>query len=373
VHNAPTTTRKAAMNHRILDRYVLAEAGGSWLAVTVVLLAIMLSTRFARFLADAAAGALPRELLFKVVALSSLQYLVVLIPISSLLAIMLALGRLYKDHEVAAMMGCGVGLSGLYRPLLGFGVALTLFTAALAFEIGPWAGRTADYLTKNAARFIQYNPFEPGRFKEVAGGRAVFYTADMSADGRELGGIFAQLHEPDGTSVLIARRGSQRIDPLTGEREVRLEDGWRYLGEAGQAGYDTMRFAAFATRVAPPEFMYIAGKRKLARTTELVDSASREDRAELAWRLAAPVSVMILVLLAVPLSHIRPRQGRYGKLVMGICAYLAYSQLMGMGQAWIAQGAMPAGLGLWWAHALMLSVALALVARRQNWWARLRA
>lgn len=361
------------MNSRILDRYLLAEAGGSWFAVTVVLLAIMLSTRFAHFLAAAAGGELPRELLFKVVALSSLQYLVVLIPISSLLAIMLALGRMYRDNEVAAMTGCGVGLSGLYRPLMIMGAVLTLFTAALAFEIGPWAGRTADMLTKNAARFIQFNPFEPGRFKEVAGGRAVFYTAEMSGDGATMETIFAQLHEPEGTSVLVARSGSQQVDPLTGEREVKLNDGYRYFGEAGRADYETVRFAEFSTRVEPPEFLYIAGKRKLARTADLLDSADLEDRAELAWRLAAPVSVMLLVLLAVPLSHVLPRQGRYGKLVLGIVGYLVYSQLMGMGQAWIAKGRLPPELGLWWVHALLLSVALWLIARRQNWWARVRA
>ena len=73
----------------ILDRYLLREAGGAWLAVTLVLMSIMLATRFARFLGEAATGILPRELLFKVVALSSLQYLVILIPVSLLLAIML--------------------------------------------------------------------------------------------------------------------------------------------------------------------------------------------------------------------------------------------------------------------------------------------
>jgi lipopolysaccharide export system permease protein len=365
--------RSPAFSSRILDRYLLAEAGGAWLAVTVVLLAIMLSTRFARFLADAAAGDLPRELLFKVVALSSLQYLVVLIPISSLLAIMLALGRLYKDHEVAAMTGCGVGLSGLYRPLIGLGAVLTLFTAALAFQVGPWAGRTADYLTKNAARFIQYSPFEPGRFKEVAGGRAVFYTAEMAGDGSTLDTIFAQLREADGPSILIARHGSQRVDFASGEREIKLIDGWRYTGAAGRADYETVRFAEFTTRVSPPEFLYIAGRRKLKSTSELMGSSSLDDRAELEWRIAAPVSVMILVLLAVPLSHVRPRAGRYGKLVLGILGYLVYSQLMGLGQAWIAQGKLPASLGLWWVHALMLSVALWLIARRQQWWSRMLA
>jgi lipopolysaccharide export system permease protein len=355
------------MKPTVLDRYLLREAGVSWLAVTFVLLAIMLSTRFARFLAQAAAGELPRELLFQIAALSSLQYLVILIPVSLMLAIMLSLGRLYRDNEIAAMMGCGVGLTALYRPFILLGAILSLLTAALAFQVGPWAGRTADYLVKNAARLIQFNPFEEGRFKSVMGGRAVFYTERMSGDGNRLETVIAQVVEEDGgVSFVSARAGAQSSDPVSGERAVRLENGYRYRGEPGRADYDVMRFGLFTTRIAPPEFIYISGKRKLMSTAQLMESDDRADRAELAWRVAAPVSVLILTLLAVPLAHIAPRQGRYGKIVVGIAAYLLYSQLTGLGQAWIAKGRMPEFLGLWWVHALMLSWALLLIARRLN-------
>ncbi|MEQ1438797.1 LPS export ABC transporter permease LptF [Fontimonas sp. SYSU GA230001] len=361
------------MSNRILDRYLLREAGGAWLAVTFVLLAIMLATRFARFLAQAAAGELPRELLLQVAVLSSLQYLVILIPVSLMLAIMLSLGRLYRDNEVAAMMGCGVGLGALYRPFVLLGVGLALLTAALSFQVGPWAGRTADYLVKNAARLIQFNPFEEGRFKSVMKGRAVFYTERMSADGSRLQTVVAQVEEKDGVSFVTARSGNQSTDPVTGERSVSLVEGYRYRGVPGAAAYDVMRFDRLSTRVAPPEFIYISAKRKLMPTAQLLRSEDARDKAELAWRYAAPLSVLIITLLAVPLSHIAPRKGRYGKLVVGIAAYLLYSQLLGIGQAWIAKGKVPEALGLWWVHGLMLAWALVLVARRLNLFQRVRA
>ncbi len=355
------------MKPTILDRYLLREAGVAWFAVTFVLLAIMLSTRFARFLAQAAAGELPRELLFKVAALSSLQYLVILIPVSLMLAIMLSLGRLYRDNEIAAMTGCGVGLGAMYRPFILLGALLALLTAALSFQIGPWAGRTADYQVKNAARLIQFNPFEEGRFKSVMDGRAVFYTERMSSDGARLETVIAQVEEQDGgVSFVTARAGTQATDPVSGERALSLQEGKRYRGEPGRADYEIMRFGVFTTRISPPEFIYISGKRKLASTAELLESEDRGDRAELAWRIAAPVSVLILTLLAVPLAYIAPRQGRYGKVVIGIGAYLLYSQLMGLGQAWIAKGKVPDVVGLWWVHALMLIWAALLIAKRLN-------
>lgn len=361
------------MKQTILDRYLLREAAVSWVAVTFVLLAIMLSTRFARFLAQAAAGELPKELLFQIAALSSLQYLVILVPVSMMLAIMLSLGRLYRDSEIAAMMGCGVGLGAMYRPFVVLGAALALFTAALSFQLGPWAGRTADYLVKNAARLIQFNPFEEGRFNSVMGGHAVFYTGHMSTDGRQLESVIAQVEEDDGVSFVTAQRGEQRGDPVSGERTISLQNGIRYRGHPGDAAYDVMQFDALTTRVSPPEFMYISAKRKLKSTPALLASDELGDRAELAWRASAPISVLILTLLAVPLAHIAPRKGRYGKVVVGIGAYLLYSQLLGLGQAWIAKGKIAPEIGLWWVHALMLAWAGWLIGRRMNFWQRLRA
>ena len=350
-----------------LDRYLMRETAAAVLAVILVLLAIMLSARFARFLGAVATGDLPRDLLAQVVALSSIQYLVLLIPAALLLAVMLTLGRLYKDSEVAAMMGCGVSLGGLYRPFLWLSLMMALLTAWLAFDAGPWAGRQVDFISKDARRLVQYTPFEPGRFKSVGGGRAVFYTEQIDQNGEKLTTVFARVEEAVGESILIANEGRQQVDTATGERRVTLFGGWRYAGTPGKANFDVIRFDEFETRITPPQFIYSRSKRKLADTSDLMASDDLEDKAELAWRIAAPVSVFVLGLLAVPLSHLRPRQGRYGKLVLGIVLYLVYSNLLGLGQAWIAKGHVPPLIGLWWVHALFAGAALLMFAQRQGW------
>ena len=132
-----------------------------------------------------------------------------------------------------------------------------------------------------------------------------------------------------------------------------------------------LRFATLTTRVAPPALPYLSGKRKLRETGELVGSPDPEDQAELHWRIAAPLSVLLLALLAVPLAHTSPRAGRYGKLVLGILAYLVYSNLLALGQAWVAKGYVPSAVGLWWVHGLAAVAAFWLIAQRLGWRARL--
>lgn len=355
----------------VLHRYLLREGLVSWLGVTTVLLAIMLSTRFARFLADAAAGRLPREFLLNIAGLSSLQYLVILIPVSLLLAILLALGRMYRDQEIAAMSGCGVGPGTLYRPFLLLAAGLAALTAALSFQIGPWAGRQADALFRDAQRVIKFTPFEAGRFKELAGGRAVFYAANVQGLDGTFDTIFARLQDRRGASILTAQHGSQTLDPVTGERILKLEQGYRYAGEPGRADFSVLKFDTLTTRVAPPPLPYLSGKRKLRETSLLIGSEDPEDQAELQWRIAAPLSVLLLALLAVPLAHTSPRAGRYGKLVLGIIAYLVYSNLLALAQAWVAKGYVAPAVGLWWVHGIAAVAVFWLIARRLGWRAAL--
>lgn len=356
----------------ILSRYLLRETALAWLAVASMLLLIMVSTRFASVLNFAAKGQIPADLLVRVALLSSLRYLMILMPVSLLLAVMLALGRLYSDNEITAMGGCGVSLGGLYRPVVLLALLLAAGTAALSFEIGPWAGRQADYLVKHSKQLLQFAPFDPGKFQPLDGGRAVFYTAGVSPNGAKLGQVFTQLRDQGGSeSTIIAANGTQGLDTASGDRIVTLHDGYRYAGVPGAANFDITHFKSLKLRLSPPPFRYVNSQRQLATTASLLNSADPADRAELQSRIASPLSVLILVLLALPLSHLRPRQGRYSKIVVGIFAYLVYANLIGFGQAWIAKGKLSPTLGLWWVHALALMIALILIARQQGWrWPR---
>jgi len=283
-----------------------------------------------------------------------------------MIAVLLALGRMYKDQEIAAMTGSGVGPGILYSPFVTLACCLAALTAALSFQIGPWAGRHAEDLFRDAQRQIQFTPFEAGRFKELAGGRAVFYAAEGDIRGG-VSTVFARLRDARGASILTAKTGTQELDAQTGERVINGLGELHLRTPPGRADYDVLQFDTLTTRVAPPPLPYFAGKRKIRETGLLVGSPDPEDQAELQWRIAAPLSVLLLGLLAVPLAHTNPRAGRYGKLILGILAYLIYSNLLALGQAWIAKGYVSPAVGLWWVHALTAAVALWLIARRVGW------
>ena len=91
----------------LISRYIFRETFAAWLTVMVVLFVILMSNQFAEILDDAAVGRLPRDAVFAILSLTSLRYLMVLTPIGLFLGVMLALARLNRDSEMAALAACG--------------------------------------------------------------------------------------------------------------------------------------------------------------------------------------------------------------------------------------------------------------------------
>ena len=98
----------------IFFRHVLREIALATVAVAVVLLVLLLTNQLAFVLGRAADGQIPSQLVFELLGLSLRTNAVVILPISVLLGLILGLGRLYHDSEMAAAQACGIGTRTLY-------------------------------------------------------------------------------------------------------------------------------------------------------------------------------------------------------------------------------------------------------------------
>jgi lipopolysaccharide export system permease protein len=109
------------------------------------------------------------------------------------------------------------------------------------------------------------------------------------------------------------------------------------------------------------------------RTLDLMASSVPAEIAEWHFRVGVPMATLILSILAVPLSRSQPRQGRYGRLAVGLLVFIIYFNLMTAGQAWLEQGTVPPIVGIWWVHALMLAIGLGMLAAQNGLHRRLLA
>lgn len=345
-----------------------------------MLLVILVSNQLARVLSQAAANDFPRDVVVSLIALTSAGYLSVVVPIGFFLAIMLALGRLYHESEMAAIQSCGVGPAGLFRPIGVLGVAILALLVWLSFWAIPGATARAKEIRADAVRDAQFGSLEPGRFRTFAGGAVVFY-AERVDDNGILHNVHVFVDRPPGeqtaekdpgagparapvdkVEVWVATRAEQR-GAGQAEQTFVLYDGERYEGEPGSGQFRIIEFSEGGIPIRLGEINGGATDAEMKSTRELFASSDSRDRAELQWRVSTPLLAMILMLLAVPLSRLRPRQGRFGRIGFAILAFFVYYQLLVAARTWVETKVAPAFIGLWWVHAIALAFALWMLMR----------
>lgn len=355
---------------RILDRYILRQVIASWLGVTSVLLVILLTNQVARVLDRAAEFQYPRGMVLELIGLSAVQNVAVLLPVGLLLGVVLAFGRLYHDSEMTAAFACGVGPSRIYGPMLALTALVTALLAWLTLGVAPAAAAKVYELRDAAARAGQFAAIAPGKFRSFGGGGTVVYAEAAGADGL-LERVFVKRNHRNRYEIAVARRARHAISADGSLHTMTLYDGERYEGIPGSAQFRIVRFAENVIPVRLPAAGAAQTALQARPTRALLASVDLEERAELHWRIALPVMAVALTLLAVPLSRLRPRQGRYSRVWVAVVIYFVYVSLASAAKVWIERGTLPEALGLWWVHAVVVALAL-LVIVVPGWRARLR-
>jgi lipopolysaccharide export system permease protein len=293
----------------------------------------------------------------------------VLLPAAVFFGVLLALGRLWRDSEMAVLAASGFDLADLARPLLLLALPAAAVLAAISFWIAPAAVGLSRSLLDEANRSLIVAGLEPGRFVDLPGRDGVIYVGEMGHGGTTFKRMFVESERAgaDGVprlDITTATHGFLYHDADGSGRYLALLDGFRVEGHPGVDDYRLMRFVRNDLKLPDSETDGSeGGGERAASTAALLANATPGARAELDWRLAAPLSGLILILLALPLSKSSPREPRYARLLLAALFYLAYANCLALGRSWIGQGKLAPGFGLWWVYLPTVGFAVWLIWR----------
>lgn len=357
----------------VIDRYFARQILQTLLAVALVLLAIFLSNRLVHYLADAAAGQLPGDIIFTLVALKGVKYLLLLLPLALYLAVLLVMGRMYKDNEMVALSACGVGVTRLYRAVMMIAVPMALIQGWMSLHVVPWSDAMELKLIARAQQQMDLSAITAGRFHEGSRGEWVIYAERVTPD-HHLHNVFIHLRQHGKQVLLTASQGYIEDDSATGERYLVLVDGSRYEGLPGSAQFRILHFAkhGLLLRVPPPPTT--TTRLNTVPTSQLWGATDPRRAAELQWRLSVPLAAVLLGLLAVAIGRVKPRKGTYGKLFAAVVVYVFYYNLLAIARTWVDKGYVPPSIGIWWVHGSLLLVVALLLMRQYGFawsWGRL--
>jgi len=347
----------------ILDRYFLRELAQTVAATVVVLMVIVAGTAFATVLQQVAKGSFPASVMFQVLGLRTLEQLTNMLPLASMIGVLMALGRMYRESEMHVLMSSGMGPNGLLRPTSILAVALVLLTALVALWLGPWASATSDTLVAAANRSVIAAGLDAGRFTELPGKGGIIFTDTLSQDGTRLGRSFVstQRSSKDGQQhikVVTAGNGQLYQESNGSNRFISFKGGWQYDIPLGADNWRRMQYqrndSALSTVTDngdsddPAESMT---------TLQLLRTETPDARAELAWRTNAPALTLVMLMLALPLSRQSPREARYGRLMLAMASFYLYYLLLALGRAQLGKGHWHHQTALWLLHVVMLAIA----------------
>lgn len=351
----------------LIFRYLLRETFKSQLAVFFILMSIFITLRFVRILGDATDGNVPADLVLGFITLYSPVLASLVLPISLFLGVMLAHGRMYVDSEMTVLRACGVSEWYIVRVTLFVAFIVAIITAVVTLYLTPLAMEKEYQLQEEAASQSGLAAVIPGRFQETGDDKSVIFVHDVDTENETLVKVFLAKPNDNADDIhLIYANGGRIQASAGGGQQLVLLKGIQYEGTTNANDYQIVQFDEYAVTVEKPNPQEERRKMVAVPTTELWDIDTIEAKAEFQWRLAIPLSLPFLVLIAVPLSAVDPRQGRFGKMFPALLLYLGYFLLLLASRRVMEDGKLPSFVGLWWVHVVMLLVGTGLIARERK-------
>lgn len=345
----------------ILERYIHREILSKLVWIIGLLVLVLTSHRFVDYLADAAAGQLPSDLIMKMLFMKMLAMLPRLLPIALFLAVIIAFARLSRDKELVIVASAGIADRFQLLSVFKFALVFSLLIFAVSFFLSPWAEGRVSELKRRAQVESDVTGISAGQFKEFSKGDRVVYVEELGIGKESMKGVFLQVRQREKLGVLKSDSAHYYIKPESGSRYVLFQGGRRYVGQPGMLDYEITHYRTYGVLLEQGEQAAISRGLDSLPSRELLGSDLPSYQAELQWRLSYVIAALLLPLLAVGLNYFSFGDRRYTPIFIGILIYFVYSNFLGISRTLLKRDDIPSYVGLWWVHLLLLMATVILL------------
>ena len=347
----------------LFDSTVRKELARSFGATLMVILTIVMTNFVIRTLGLAANGAVSPQDVVLVFTFLALQNLATILALSLFIGVVVSLGRMYRESEMAIWFSSGIGLSRFVRPVFHTSWPVLIVVAGLMLFVWPWSYQQSNDLRQRFEQRSDVLRAAPGQFQTSADGHRVFFV-EKAAESQEGGGrnVFIMTDQPTRESVAVSQSG--KLVNEGNERFLVLDSGHmqqvdKTTGEHTHVEFQHYRLHAGETSGAP------SGKPspRVMSTSDLIVTGGKENMGELTWRLGLIFGAANLTLMGISLSATNPRRASNWSLLLALLAFIVYYNLLNLSQAWVASGRVNVAVALLGLHGAAFVVGMLML-----WW-----
>ncbi|MHC1697281.1 MAG: LPS export ABC transporter permease LptF [Geobacteraceae bacterium] len=353
---------------KTLYLYILKEITVPFLLGFAVFTFVLLMGRFMKLADLVIAKGVPVSDVARMLLYMLPSFSFITIPMSFLLALLLAFGRLSADNEITALKSGGISLYGILAPVFFFAFLAYLATSAITVYALPWGNTSFKTLLYNAINVRVNISLKDQVFNDDFPG-LVIYVARYDEQNHQITGVLIyderNAKEP---STIFARRGMIMTDPKRKALRLRLIDGGIHRMQ-GKSDYQLMEFDSYDLSVSFDQ------KYKIVPTVNELDMSFnelrhamvlpgvapnilRDLRLEFHRRLAFPFACFVFALIGVPLGLQNRRSGKSSGFSLCLGVLLTYYIVLSIGKSLGQNALVSPAIAMWIPNLLFISLGL---------------
>lgn len=335
-------------------------------ATFTVLFSIIVTWLLISILGQAAGGKVASSDVIALISFAVLYYLPTILILTSFISVLAVVTRSYRDSEMVVWFASGLSLARWIRPVMTFAIPMVIIVSGLSLVATPWARQKQTEFKERFEKREDLKRVAPGQFRESSSSNRVFFVEGSAGGATVVQNVFVNSVEHGANAIVVAKQGVIESDGNGGQFLV-LKNGRRYQGVPGKADFQSMEFERYSMRVATkgPKLGTELQVDEMS-TPALLAMPNQFTLAEFFYRISAPIMVLVLMLLAIPLGFVNPRAGSSANLILALLIFFTYSNLAKLAEASMKQGKLSFGLAWWPLHLAALLAAAALFAWRLN-------
>ena len=348
---------------RIIDRYLLRQMAWPFALGLAVFTFLLIVPELMRYAEDYVSKGVSLWIVGRLVATLLPYSLALTIPMSVLLALLVAFGRLSADREFVALQACGVSLYRLFRPVALVSLTSCLATAYVYMVLIPVGNQTFREITFSILASSAENEVKPRVFFDGFPSFVV-YARELPPAGGWDGVFIADNRAGEGSSIYLARHGRAVVDRSAKTVEMVLE-GWTRHEVDPSGEYRVFRGDNLVLNLSPEGMFPSGGVQKGLREMSVPELRARigivrergesphNEIFELHKRFSIPAACLVFGLIGLALGATNRRDGKLASFVLGIAVIFAYYLLLWFGQSLVRGQLIPSWLAAWLANLVL--------------------
>ncbi len=317
---------------QVIDLYLLRLFGYTLLLTLAVCVALFYLFTFFELVDDVYENGIAWPIVLEYFVYLAPQVLMLLIPISILIATMITFGILEKTSQVVAFRASGVSLYRLSLPVLAMGALISLAVFLTQDQILPYANQRQDSLRDRIKGHPAQTHYYPGR-NWIFGRQDRLYNYNYYDPDRRVFAELSILEIDIGASRLLSHTYAQRAtwDPFAGRWN--LTRGWRRDFTLRQQSVSTFETQMLQLAETPDYFVQEVKESSKMTSVELAGYVGELQQAgfevdhlrtELYRKFAFPLVSLLMVFLGIPFAFSIGRKGALYGVAAGTLLGIAY-------------------------------------------------